>query len=154
MEVIILETPRIQEVEKQPQLVLSSKAASSEEVQMPRKKRHIVPEKNNTRSAYVPPIKGAETEMKPDYLKNPAPLYPEFARERGWEGLVILKVFVEKNGYPSIVRVDQSSQYKILDDAALKAVRKWQFKPAHAGHLSFSSWIRIPIRFRLIDETL
>src|SRR3990167_3843617 len=41
---------------------------------------------------------GAIQKAKPGYLRNPAPPYPHMAREKGWEGTVILKVFVERDG--------------------------------------------------------
>ena len=96
--------------------------------------------------------RGALTEANPDYLKNPAPVYPEYAREQGWEGLVILDVSVDQNGAVREVRVSQSSQYKILDSAAVKAVRRWTFLPARFGKISFSSRIKIPVRFVLTEN--
>ena len=100
----------------------------------------------------IPPQKGALQREANRYLKNPAPVYPQLARERGWEGVVLLSVFVQSDGKPGKVNVEKSSGYKILDDAALKAIRKWQFKPAAIGNISFATWVRIPIRFTLVDE--
>jgi protein TonB len=96
--------------------------------------------------------KGATSENKPKFLKNPAPIYPVVAKERGWQGRVILRVLVEKDGKPSQAVVESSSGYKILDESALKTIRKWQFQPARIGTVSVSSWIRIPVRFRLLKE--
>ena len=81
--------------------------------------------------------------------KNPPPQYPSLAEERGWQGVVMLSAFVQREGEPSEVLVDQSSGYKILDEAALKAVRKWKFTSAHRGGQTVSAWIKIPIRFEL-----
>jgi len=55
-------------------------------------------------------------------------------------------------GRPERVEVFRSSGYEILDEAALKAVRAWQFLPARAGGIPFSSRIKIPVRFRLIED--
>jgi protein TonB len=101
-------------------------------------------------SAYVLQ-QGALTQPSPDYFKNPPPIYPAYAKEQGWEGVVLLKVFVGKNGNSRVTRLLKSSGYKILDQAAMKAVRQWKFLPARTGPLSFASWIDIPIRFRLIE---
>ncbi len=95
---------------------------------------------------------GAETEAKPTYLKNPPPLYPEAARRFGQEGLVILAVNVTRSGYPDSVVVKESSGFYLLDEAAVKAVRRWKFDPARLGTLSIESRVEVPIRFRLEDK--
>lgn len=95
--------------------------------------------------------RGAVQEIKPAYLKNPAPIYPNAARENGWQGTVILRVSVDRSGFSSSVAVEKSSGYPVLDDSAVKAVRHWQFLPARAAGLAFASQIRIPVRFVLTD---
>lgn len=92
---------------------------------------------------------GAITEAKPNYLKNPAPPYPLEAREKGWQGIVILKVAVDKFGRPMQVEKEQGSGYVILDEAALKAVKKWRFRPAQLGAIPIKSSVRVPIRFQI-----
>lgn len=83
------------------------------------------------------------------YLRNPAPRYPEVAHDRGWEGTVILNVHVLANGKPKAVEVQQSSGRKVLDDAAVQAVRRWSFVPAKLGDAATESWVEVPIDFRL-----
>lgn len=109
-------------------------------------------EQESQKSIHIPARKGALTEAKPVYLKNPAPVYPEYARERGWEGTVVLKVLVTSDGKVGEIHVGRSSGHRILDDSALSTVRKWQFQPARAGHMTFSSWIKIPVRFVLVEK--
>lgn len=92
---------------------------------------------------------GAITEAKPNYLKNPAPAYPWEAREKGWQGVVILKVAVDKFGRPMQVEKEQGSGYMILDETALKTVKKWRFRPAQIGTIPIESSVRVPIRFQL-----
>lgn len=98
---------------------------------------------------YIPPVKGAEMEREPAYLKNPAPVYPFRARQRGWEGVVLLDVLVNEQGLPAEIKLKRSSGHRVLDEAALEAVAKWEFKPASLGKLAFSAWIEIPVRFVL-----
>jgi len=95
---------------------------------------------------------GALNENSPDYLRNPAPVYPLFAREKGWEGLVLLRAIIGKAGNVEELSVEQSSGYSILDQSALKTVKTWQFKPAQLAQFKFSSTIKIPVRFLLTDE--
>lgn len=95
------------------------------------------------------PVKGALVEAKPDYLRNPAPLYPREARRRSWEGLVLLEVAVSREGIPLSVRVAQSSGHVLLDKTAAQTVRGWQFLPARMGGVPVESSIRVPVRFEL-----
>jgi protein TonB len=89
------------------------------------------------------------TDAKAGYLKNPAPPYPYEALERGQEGLVTLSVTVDRFGHPKNVSVQQSSGFRMLDDAALKTVKKWKFSPGRTGFLALESQVLIPIRFEL-----
>ncbi len=92
---------------------------------------------------------GAETLAKPHYLKNPSPIYPESARRLGQEGLVVLMVSVSREGYPDSVGIKQSSGYVLLDEAAVKSVKRWKFQPAKIGTLPIESKVEVPIRFQL-----
>lgn len=96
---------------------------------------------------------GAFTEAKPGHLKNPAPSYPELARQKGEEGVVILRAYVIAAGKASRVEVKQSSGFPLLDEAALKAVRRWQFEPARVGSVAMDSTVEIPVRFQLSERS-
>ncbi len=95
---------------------------------------------------------GAITEAKPDYLKNPAPVYPDVARRRGYEGTVFLTVRVDKEGYPIKVEVEKSSGHSSLDESALKAVKEWRFRAAMLGSVPVESSVRVPVRFDLVSS--
>jgi protein TonB len=98
------------------------------------------------------PLKGAQLEAKPDYLRNPAPVYPREARRKGWEGLVLLNVAVSREGIPFSVSVEQSSGHVLLDEVAAKTVRAWQFLPARIGDVPVEASVRVPVRFELKDS--
>jgi protein TonB len=83
------------------------------------------------------------------YLNNPAPAYPLVSRERGEEGRVVLRVFVNERGEPQEVQVRTSSGYNRLDDAARDTVRKWKFVPAKRGDTAVGAWVLIPLSFGL-----
>jgi protein TonB len=102
-----------------------------------------------SKPVHMPSVHGASNQTKPAFLKNPAPRYPEYARMQGWEGVVSLRVVVKSDGAVGDVVVEQSSGYKVLDDSAVKTVRAWQFLPVRVGSATFSSQIKIPIRFSL-----
>lgn len=84
-------------------------------------------------------------------LSNPPPRYPYLARRRGQEGRVILRVRVSAAGHAEAVLIRQSSGYRILDKAAVKAVRKWRFAPALKGGGSVAGSVDVPVSFKLTD---
>ena len=87
-------------------------------------------------------------------LKNPAPPYPYPAIRQHQEGLVLLEAVIDKTGRPLRVDVIQSSGFPLLDQSALRTVRRWTFDPAHIGFLPVQSRLVIPIRFVLDDPRL
>lgn len=92
---------------------------------------------------------GAIISVKPDYLRNPAPAYPEAARVQKQQGVVVLKAIISTEGRPEQVAVQESSGYPLLDQAALRAVRDWRFRPATAMGMKMRSSVQVPVRFRL-----
>lgn len=61
------------------------------------------------------------------------PEYPERARRSGQEGTVCLEVRLDQAGTPLEVAVARSSGHRLLDLAAMAAVRRWRFAAGHAG---------------------
>ena len=99
----------------------------------------------------VPESQGALSEVLPGYLRNPAPVYPLLARQRGEEGTVLLRVEVLPTGRCGQLDVGVSSGSALLDAAAVKAVAQWQFKPALRGGTPVAVQVEIPVTFQLID---
>ncbi len=83
------------------------------------------------------------------YLNNPPPDYPGAARRLRQEGTVHLRVLVGAGGQPDEVRLDGSSGVPGLDQAAIRGVKRWRFKPAHRNGQPLAAWVRIPIHFKL-----
>ncbi len=94
--------------------------------------------------------RGSETAY-PDYGVNPKPDYPKIAKRRGYEGLVVLNVFVLESGNVGKIEIRKSSGYGVLDDSALDAVKKWVFIPGKKNGRAMSSWVVVPIRFDLTN---
>lgn len=91
------------------------------------------------------PAQGA----RPDYAYSPQPDYPMLLREQGVGGVVWLRVWVDSEGRPVEIKLAKGSGYRLLDDAALRAVRQWKFIPARNGEQGLASWVEFPIRFTL-----
>ncbi len=83
------------------------------------------------------------------YLQNPPPLYPNSARRSGVQGKVTLAVNVTTEGTAGDVIISKSSGYRLLDDAALDAVRRWRFVPAKRGNEIVEAKVLVPVEFKL-----
>ncbi|KRT65604.1 MAG: TonB family protein [Candidatus Dadabacteria bacterium CSP1-2] len=85
----------------------------------------------------------------PDYKINPKPRYPMIARRNGYEGAVLLKVWVLEDGKVGKIEIEQSSGHEILDKSAIEAVTNWIFIPGKRNEVPFPSWVKVPIKFQL-----
>lgn len=84
--------------------------------------------------------------------RNSQPDYPPTSRRLGEEGTVVLLLYVLENGRVGEVRIDKSSGFQRLDDAASREARRnWRFKPALQGDRPVAAWTRIAVTFRLTD---
>lgn len=86
---------------------------------------------------------------QPDYAYNPQPDYPLLMRDQGIGGVVWLRAMVEPDGTARDINLLKSSGYRLLDEAAMRAVRSWRFIPARRGDQTLASWVEFPIRFSL-----
>ena len=80
---------------------------------------------------------------------NRPPVYPPLAQRRGEEGLVTLRVAVSADGQASSVTVLRGSGHESLDEAAMAAVRKWQFVPATRNNTAIAALADVPVDFKL-----
>lgn len=80
---------------------------------------------------------------------TPKPPYPDLARKRGQEGTVNIHCNVDASGIVSDASIAKSSGYKLLDEAALKTVRKWKFKPASSNGVNVAGTAIVPVQFKL-----
>jgi len=71
-------------------------------------------------------------------------LYPREAIERGLQGEAVVLMFLDPSGSVVAARVEASSGYAILDDAAVRAVRTLRALPDSAPREAL-----LPVRFRL-----
>lgn len=70
--------------------------------------------------------------------------YPEEAIARGLEGEVLVLIVIDEGGRVIAARVEQGSGHRLLDEAALRAVRSLRSLPADAPREAL-----LPVRFRL-----
>ena len=77
------------------------------------------------------------------------PVYPPAAIRGNQEGTVRLRLLVDERGRAREVQVAKSSGFDRLDEAAVSAVRRWQFAPATQDSRAVSAWTEVSVVFRL-----
>lgn len=77
------------------------------------------------------------------------PKYPPQAARQHQEGTVILKVLVGIDGSPQDITVEKSSGSRLLDRAAIDAVKNWKFNPGQKGGKPSPGYALVPIEFKL-----
>ncbi len=92
---------------------------------------------------------GLEEESSADLSMNQPPAYPREAIQRRLQGVVMLQLRIAASGDIDEVNLLQSSGYRVLDDAAIDAVKNWKGRPAKRWGRAVESVERLPIRFRL-----
>jgi len=93
--------------------------------------------------------RGGGNGSRPSYAENPKPLYPQEAREKGYEGEVVLRVEVLISGRVGQIEIKKSSGYELLDLSALTTVKRWRFIPAKKDEAPIPLWVNIPVKFQL-----
>lgn len=88
----------------------------------------------------------------PQYGDNPLPVYPIEARKLRQQGTVVLSVLVNAQGMVETLAVKESSGHVLLDQAAIRGVKRWRFKPATVAGIPVSTQIEQPIQFTLESQ--
>jgi periplasmic protein TonB len=88
----------------------------------------------------------------PLYKENAPPVYPEVARARGYEGIVLVSAEILPDGRVGEIKIRKSSGYAILDQSAVQAVKPWRFEPAKKSGNPFTAWVELPIKFILHSD--
>jgi TonB family protein len=82
-------------------------------------------------------------------LSRVEPDYPKAAVERRAQGTTSVAFLVDANGHPGTVRVLHGSGDAQLDEAAVRAVQKWEFSAATSNAQVVPRWGRLDINFNL-----
>ncbi len=85
---------------------------------------------------------------------NPIPNYPPIARKRGWQGQVVLGVYVRADGSIEHLTFVKSTNYGVLNHEAYETVRSsWQFKALEAKDDSDGPmYIEVPFTFNIANR--
>ncbi len=87
------------------------------------------------------------TRPEPIAGRTPAPRYPPQALRRGERGTVVVRADIGPDGVPTSVSIASGSGSRLLDRAALDAVKRWRFRPAQANGQPTVGTVTVPIEF-------
>jgi len=92
-------------------------------------------------------------EDEPVILRRVMPVYPEGLRRTRTQGQVVLTIEVFADGSIGAIEVVRSLLPGPggFDEAAINAVRQWQFQPATSGGQPVACWVRQIITFDLTN---
>jgi protein TonB len=88
-----------------------------------------------------------ETASEPKLISSSRPVYPQVAKQASIEGDVNIAVDIDARG--NVVGAKASAGPMYLRQAAVDAVKKWQYKPAYLNGKPTATHISITIQFRL-----
>jgi len=94
-----------------------------------------------------PPLRVGGTIKPPVKLRNVNPIYPPDAQEAKIQGVVILEARIERDGTVSRARVLRSIPE--LDDAAVAAVKQWEFTPTLLNGAPVPIMMTVTVNFTL-----
>lgn len=95
------------------------------------------------------PFGSGDLETPPQPTVKSQPVYPSSLLNKGIGGKVEIACVIDASGAVSGTKVRKSSGNSALDQAALKAVRKWKFKAAVRGGKKVKSTCVVPFNFEI-----
>ncbi len=88
--------------------------------------------------------------VKPKLIKKVNPAYPQEAREKGLQGVVVVEAVAGKDGKVKDVR-PVSSPDTLLTQAALEAVKQWEYDPYEVDGACKEVLFTVTVAFKLND---
>jgi len=93
------------------------------------------------------PVRVGGAIKQPTKLKNVPPVYPPIAQSARVQGVVIIEAVIGPNGKVQDARVLRS--IPLLDQAALDAVKQWEFSPTLLNNVPVPVIMTVTVQFTL-----
>lgn len=134
------------------------------EIMLPRLDFLPVPDKAATVALPVPTVaessppssnfKGAEfslgdVDTAPRLIRHFPPPYPMRAKRSNIEGKVVVRALITPDGRATRISVVSAQPSNIFETSVIKAVSRWRFQPGTLHGEKVSTWIEIPVVFKL-----
>jgi TonB family protein len=94
-------------------------------------------------------FRAAEVDTPPRLIKSYSPRYPYMAKRDDISGSIILQFVVTKEGDVVNTTVVQSDPKGVFDQAALRAIEHYRFKPGTKDGEAVDVKVNLPIKFNL-----
>jgi protein TonB len=106
---------------------------------------------DDVRQLTDPERKGEKTAVfsPPVLISEIVPVYPRSAKHRGLEGVVYIRIWIDKKGEVEKAVVEVSSGYEVLDRHAIAEVKRARFKPATVNNVPIDGQLTITVRYIL-----
>ena len=82
-----------------------------------------------------------------EYLHADKPVFPRESQRKREYGTVLVRVLVDASGLPAQLQVERTSGYERLDEAALRCVQKFRFRPYEVNGVARPAQVLIPVGF-------
>jgi len=93
------------------------------------------------------PVRVGGRVREPQLIRRVEPNYPELARQTHIQGKVIIDAIIDESG--NVVEMKVISGHPLLIQAAMNAVRQWQYRPTYLNDLPVAVQLNITVTFRL-----
>ncbi|HEX5216738.1 MAG TPA: TonB family protein [Vicinamibacterales bacterium] len=100
--------------------------------------------------ATTKPLRVSGNVTEPKKIKDVKPVYPALAQTAGISGIVIAEIVVDTNGGVRDARILRS--IPMLDQAALDAIRQWQYTPTTLNGVPVELVMTVTVNFTLGSE--
>ncbi|MFW5498805.1 MULTISPECIES: energy transducer TonB [unclassified Maridesulfovibrio] len=90
-----------------------------------------------------------EVDEVPQIIRNYPPEYPYGAKRKRIEGDVVVRMLVNSKGNPVNLSIYSASPSGIFEQAALKAAKRWRFRPGKYHGEDVDTWVLLPFKFEL-----
>jgi TonB family protein len=105
----------------------------------------------STASAAPAPVRVGGNIRPPRKMRHVSPVYPASMREAGLEGLVPMEAIIATDGKVQSVRVLTAEIHPDLAQAAVDAVKQWQFEPTLLNGAAVEVVMNVSVSFTLSD---
>ena len=102
-------------------------------------------------SAVAAPVRVGGNIRPPRKVRHVSPVYPASMREAGLEGLVPMEAIIAADGKVQSVRVLTAEIHPDLAQAAVEAVKQWQFEPTLLNGAAVEVVMNVSVSFTLSD---
>jgi len=98
-------------------------------------------------AAPVVPVRVSGNIQEPRKTRNVSPVYPRAALESRTQGVVVLECTISPQG--KVVEVKTLRSVPLLDDAAITAVKQWEYTPTLLDGVAVPVIMTVTVNFRL-----